>query len=411
MSQPNDGQEHIDSRETADITEVHASVLREHSEPRTDRLPIPTWLGVLCTVSLCWAGAYVGMFHGGFKGTVYNEYESSPNVLFPTPGGQPNDGPKVEESLFAIGQKVYASCVPCHGPAGTGSNAIPPLAGSDWLTGAEAGDKRVIALLLKGAAGAFAVNGQTYNGVMPAWETLKDKQIAGVITFVHQSWGNKGGEVTEEMVKAVRKEMKSRTAPWSMPDLKAIPVDAKIEGAGAAPAASAPAAAAPAGAKTEAKPAVAGAPAAAPAAVDPAAASFDLPGSIAAGKSVYMATCMACHQMTGAGLPGAFPPLAKTDFVTGDTRRFVAIVLKGVSGAITVEGKVYATGMPQPDTTFPQLKDDKNMANVLNYVRNSFGNKNDTPITPEYVAKLRKEFESRTTQWTEQELLNFPPAK
>jgi nitrite reductase (NO-forming) len=89
----------------------------------------------------------------------------------------------------------------------------------------------------------------------------------------------------------------------------------------------------------------------------------------------------------------------------------VAITLKGISGVLTVEGKVYATGMPQPDLTFPQLKDDKNIADVLNYVRNNFGNKNDAPITPEFVAQVRKEFAGRTTQWTEPELLKFPPAK
>ena len=116
---------------------------------------------------------------------------------------------------------------------------------------------------------------------------------------------------------------------------------------------------------------------------------------------------MVCHQMTGLGLSGAFPPLVKTDFVNGDQRRFVAIALKGIAGAITVDGKTYATGMPQPDLTFPVLKDDKKLADVLNYVRNNFGNKNDAPITPEFIAKTRKEFESRTTQWTEAELLNF----
>jgi mono/diheme cytochrome c family protein len=111
------------------------------------------------------------------------------------------------------------------------------------------------------------------------------------------------------------------------------------------------------------------------------------------------------------GVPGAFPPLGGTDYVNGDQRRLVAIVLKGIQGAMKVNGVVYATGMPNPELTFPILKDDKNVADVLNYVRNSFTNKNDAPITPEFVGKVRKEFADRTAQWTEQELLNFPPAK
>jgi len=146
-------------------------------------------------------------------------------------------------------------------------------------------------------------------------------------------------------------------------------------------------------------------------AVLPAFAQDDLKTSADRGKTVYMMTCMACHQITGAGIPGAFPPLAKQEYVTGDTRRLVAIVIKGISGVMTVDGKIYATGMPQPDVTFPQLKDDKNVADVLNYVRTNFGNEAKEPVTPALVADVRKEFADRTTQWTEAELKNFPAKK
>jgi mono/diheme cytochrome c family protein len=146
-------------------------------------------------------------------------------------------------------------------------------------------------------------------------------------------------------------------------------------------------------------------------ALTPAFAQGDIKASADRGKGLYLQTCMACHQITGQGIPGAFPPLVKTDYVTGDTRRLVAITLKGISGAMTVDGKIYATGMPQPDLTFPQLKDDKNVADVLNYVRTNFGNAATEPITPEFVAEVRKEFTTRTTQWTEAELLNFPAKK
>jgi mono/diheme cytochrome c family protein len=134
----------------------------------------------------------------------------------------------------------------------------------------------------------------------------------------------------------------------------------------------------------------------------------DLKTSADRGKSMYLQTCLACHQINGMGLPGAFPPLAKTEYVSGDNRRLVAIVLKGISGLITVDGKIYATGMVQPDTTFPQLKDDKNVADVLNYVRTNFGNEAKDAITPEFVAEVRKEFAERKIQWTEAELKNFP---
>ncbi len=134
----------------------------------------------------------------------------------------------------------------------------------------------------------------------------------------------------------------------------------------------------------------------------------DIKVSAERGKPVYMQTCMACHQLSGMGIPGAFPPLAKVDYVTGDTRRLVAIVLKGIVGPMTVDGKIYVTGMPQPELTFPILKDDKNVADVLNYVRTNFGNETKEAITPEFVAEVRKEFADRTTQWTEAELKAFP---
>ena len=137
----------------------------------------------------------------------------------------------------------------------------------------------------------------------------------------------------------------------------------------------------------------------------------DIKASADRGKAVYLQTCMACHQLTGMGVPGAFPPLAKTEYVTGDTRRLVAITLKGISGVMTVDGKIYATGMPQPDLTFPVLKDDKNLADVINYVRTNFGNAATEAVTPEFVAEVRKEFAERTTQWTEAELKNFPAKK
>lgn len=112
--------------------------------------------------------------------------------------------------------------------------------------------------------------------------------------------------------------------------------------------------------------------------------------------------------MTGLGLPGAFPPLAATEYTTGDSRRMVAILLKGVQGPLKVKDVTYTNVMLPVDTQFPILKDDSKVADVTNYVRNSFGNKDETGVTPEFVTKVRAEFASRTTPWTEAELLKFP---
>src|SRR5258708_35393323 len=80
-----EGPHRADYQETADITEVHAAVDREKPEPSAEVTPMPLWLTGLCAVATVWAGLYFGIFNGGLSGNVYNEYESSPAVLFPLP--------------------------------------------------------------------------------------------------------------------------------------------------------------------------------------------------------------------------------------------------------------------------------------------------------------------------------------
>lgn len=86
------------------------------------------------------------------------------------------------------------------------------------------------------------------------------------------------------------------------------------------------------------------------------------------GKGVYAKTCIACHQPTGAGIPGAFPPLAKSDYLNADVNRAIKQVIKGSNGPITVNGKKYTTPMPA------QALNDQQIADVLTYVYASWGN-------------------------------------
>lgn len=385
----------IDYQESLDVTEVHAPTKREFNEPSANVTPIPMWLTGVCAGVMVWAGTYFGIFHGGLSGNVFNEYESSPDKLFAlatTAKGTGAGGPAVAQTLAEQGKAVYANCVACHQPNGSGvAGQFPPLAKSEWVTGSE---KRLIAILLKGAQGAMTVEGKTYNALMPAWEkTLNDKKIAAVASYIRASWGNQAPEISEAKVSAARKEFAERTAPWTEAELTAIPADATLPDASAATPgiASAPATSASAPTAT----ATAG--------------GFDLQASIGRGSAVYMQTCLACHQPTGMGIPGAFPPLADTDYTTGDARRMVALLLKGVQGPLKVKNVTYNNVMLAADAQFPILKDDGKLADVVNYVRNSFGNKDPKGVTPELVAAVRKEFATRSTPWTEAELLAFPP--
>lgn len=104
---------------------------------------------------------------------------------------------------------------------------------------------------------------------------------------------------------------------------------------------------------------------------------------IEAGKKIYMQACFACHQSNGEGVANAFPPLAKADYLNADVNRAIDVLLNGLSGEITVNGKKYNSIMPSQ-----QLKDEEAAA-VLTYVYNSWGN-NGTHVTPEMVSKRRK---------------------
>lgn len=114
------------------------------------------------------------------------------------------------------------------------------------------------------------------------------------------------------------------------------------------------------------------------------------PGAVVDGKQVFTAQCVACHQATGKGLPGVFPPLDGSEWVTGDTRTLANILLHGINGEIEVEGVVYKGAMP----AFQQLGDAE-LAAVASYIRGSWSNKAEA-LPPELFEKERKA-STRTT--------------
>ena len=113
--------------------------------------------------------------------------------------------------------------------------------------------------------------------------------------------------------------------------------------------------------------------------------NLTLEQQIAAGKAHFNGTCSVCHQDNGAGIPGIFPPLAKSDFIAKDPEQAIHIVLNGLAGKITVNGKEYDSVMPP----MSQLNNDE-VANILTYVFNSWGNK-DGRVSADQVAKIRAE--------------------
>ena len=111
--------------------------------------------------------------------------------------------------------------------------------------------------------------------------------------------------------------------------------------------------------------------------------SKELKDSMLKGLEIYSSFCISCHMQNGEGISGAFPPLAKSDYLMKDRERAIHQVIFGVEGEIEVNGETYY-GMMQPTGL-----NDEQVANVLNYVRNSWGNKDLKVITKEEVAKVR----------------------
>jgi mono/diheme cytochrome c family protein len=103
------------------------------------------------------------------------------------------------------------------------------------------------------------------------------------------------------------------------------------------------------------------------------------------GAAVFTARCVACHQATGLGLPGAFPPLAGSEWVLGKETTLAAIVLHGVTGSIQVKGVGYAGAMP----AFKEQLQDAEIAAVLSHIRRQWGNAAN-PISTESVAAVRQ---------------------
>ena len=115
------------------------------------------------------------------------------------------------------------------------------------------------------------------------------------------------------------------------------------------------------------------------------------------GAPIYSARCIVCHQQGGTGMPGIFPPLTNSDWVTGNPENVVRIILQGIGGPIDVAGQSYNSVMPGLAT---QLSDEE-IAAVVTHIRGSFGNTASAVSTAD-VARIRGE--GRSAPWTAEEL-------
>jgi mono/diheme cytochrome c family protein len=194
-----------------------AQAIPSDAEPTATRSAAPMWIIVL-TLALLFLGFVFFDKHGGwFDAKIYAPY-SSPEKL---DAFQPKSG---AAAAAAQGKKVYeAVCGICHGPDGKGKPAVaPPLAGSEWVVAK--GINRLAHIPLTGVSGTLMVDGREWNLNMAAMgAALSDADLAAVLTYLRNAWGNKADAVTADDIKKVRDAIGGHPQPMNGEQLKTMP--------------------------------------------------------------------------------------------------------------------------------------------------------------------------------------------
>lgn len=199
-----------DLEESVNVTEAHdrvvrgaAAAARENKLKENGAEPVSLTVMVLCAIPLLSAGWALGnagtLF--SYKDTVKDGYV---RVI---PADDEATGPPPKEALAAYmakGAKLYSKCSGCHGPDGKGDgNAYPSLAGSEWVNG----ETERLAMIILNGLGGPASTGKTY-GVMPAQGAgMKGEDLAAIMTYVRNSFGNKTGDVVTKQMGAAGLEI------------------------------------------------------------------------------------------------------------------------------------------------------------------------------------------------------------
>ena len=159
---------------------------------------------------IMFCGTYIGRHAGRFDVSVFNE-NVSPRAAGAAAAAAPVDPVVLGKKLFNDG-----ACNTCHQATGVGQpGVIPPLVESEWVNGSE---ERVARIVLYGLKDPIKVKGANYNSVMPAFgkgvpasmKNWRDDQIAAVLTYIRQEWGNKAGPITAEKVAEIHNKEGAR---------------------------------------------------------------------------------------------------------------------------------------------------------------------------------------------------------
>jgi mono/diheme cytochrome c family protein len=178
---------------------------RENPDPTEKDRPVPKVVLAVVTLMVVWAVSYI------FTTQRNDAPELGDHRTVSTLEGKPAGA----GGGTADGAQIYAAnCVACHQATGAGLPGVfPPLAGSEWVAAA---DKVPVNILLHGITGKLTVKDTPYSGQMPAFkDKLSDAEIAAVLSHVRTNFGNSGGKIGTDIVKAERDAGKERKDPWN----------------------------------------------------------------------------------------------------------------------------------------------------------------------------------------------------
>ncbi len=172
---------------------------------RNNALYLPMWLTALLGFLLYWGCNHVEDRGGHYSRLVYEPYHSEGELKT----AMPQDEMAI---LIRQGALLYGTyCAACHQPTGLGNaGQAPPLAGSEWVLAP--GPNRLIRIPQVGVTGPIKVKGTEWNlpSMIGFAATLTDDQMAALVTYIRNSWGNKASAVTAEQVAKVRADLKTK---------------------------------------------------------------------------------------------------------------------------------------------------------------------------------------------------------
>ncbi|MGJ8677562.1 MAG: c-type cytochrome [Akkermansiaceae bacterium] len=226
MSDPSTNQPDLD--DNVSVLADAAAVSREKQIPADGSEPISLWVILGSAVIVLIAGGVL------FGGNLF-DYKSLTNDSYTralAPGAE-NAGPLPKPALEAymrVGSKLAkASCLACHGSNGEGTADVPPLAGSEWVTGSSLKPAMII---LNGMHQPITVAGKNYNGNMPSQGSgLKARELAGILNFVRNSFGNEAKFITMEMAQDALDTSKERNGGQVTAEELLADYDRELEGA------------------------------------------------------------------------------------------------------------------------------------------------------------------------------------